>query len=117
MRGVVALDRGIRASGFRPALRDLHLPGTAAVALLVPQLAFAQRSPTLPEIQIIGTTPLPPVRPAAAPGSRSSGRAQVSPANPATSSGPISEAGGVARDKVPSNVQMLAAPDFDHAIT
>jgi iron complex outermembrane receptor protein len=118
MRGVVALDRGIRAPVFRPALRYLHLPGAAVVALLVPQSVFAQQSPTtLPEIQVIGTTPLPPVRPAAAPASRSSAQAQVSPANPAATSAPVGEAGAVDRDKVPANVQTLAAPDFDHAIT
>jgi len=117
MCGVVALDRGARASVFRRALRCLLLPGTVAVALLGAQSAFAQQSPSsLPEIQVIGTTPLPPVRPAAAPASRSSVQAQVSPANPAASSGPIGEAGAIARDKVPSNVQTLAAPDFDHAI-
>src|SRR6202012_2083305 len=89
--------------------------GFGLVALLDPQLAFAQQNPTsLPEIQVIGTTPLPPVRPAAAPASRSS--APVAPANPTASSGPAGEAGAIARDKVPSNVQTLAAPDFDHAV-
>jgi iron complex outermembrane receptor protein len=117
MRGVAALDRGTRAPVFCPALQCLHLPAIAVVALLVPQSALAQQSPTtLPEIRVIGTTPLPPVRPADAPASRASAQAQVSPANPAASSAPAGEAGAIARDKVPSNVQTLAAPDFDHAI-
>jgi iron complex outermembrane recepter protein len=99
-------------------LRCLLLPGFGLGSLLVPQPAFAQQSPTsLPEIRVIGTTPLPPVRPAAAPASRSSAHAQVSPANPPASAAPVGEAGGVDRDKVPSNVQTLAAPEFDHAIT
>ena len=99
-------------------LRYFLLPGFGIVALLVPRSVFAQQNPTgLPEIQVIGTTPLPPVRPAAAPASRSSGRAQVAPANPATTSAPAGEPGAVDRDKIPANVQTLAAPDFDHAIT
>jgi iron complex outermembrane receptor protein len=108
-------------------LRCLRLPGFGIVALLVPQLAFAQQNPTkptLPEIQVIGTTPLPPVRRAAGPASRSSAGAQVPPANlppaapsaPSAPSAPAGEAGGVDRDKVPANVQTLAAPDFDHAV-
>jgi iron complex outermembrane recepter protein len=74
---------------------------------------------------VIGTTPLPPVRPAAASTSGSSSRGQVSPAsppasppaNPAASSAPSRDAGAVDRDKIPSNVQTLAAPDFDHSTT
>jgi iron complex outermembrane receptor protein len=117
MRRVVALERGARALVTRSAVRYFLLSGTAVVALPGPQLAFAQQTPSfLPEIQVIGATPLPPVRPAAAPASRSSVQAQVAPANPAASSGPIGEAGAIARDKVPSNVQTLAAPDFDHVI-
>src|SRR5579862_8056622 len=73
MRSVVAFDRGVSASVFWPMLRRLLLPGFAIVALLGSQPAFAQQNPTsLPEIQVIGTTPLPPVRPAAAPASRAS---------------------------------------------
>src|SRR5580700_10678519 len=101
MCGVVALDRGVRASVMRAALRCLVLPGPAVVALLASQPAFAQQSPSaLPEIQVIGTTPLPPVRPAAAPASRSSAQAQVAPANPAASSAPapVGEPGAVDRD-------------------
>src|SRR5580700_5194209 len=104
MRGVVALGGSVGASAFRPMLRCLRLPGFGIVALLVPQLAFAQQNPTkptLPEIQVIGTTPLPPVRRAAGPASRSSAGAQVPPANlpPAAPSAPAGEAGGVDRDK------------------
>ena len=105
-------------------LRCLRLPGFGIVALLIPQVVFAQQNPakpTLPEIQVIGTTPLPPVRRAAGPASRSSAGAQVPPASlppaaPAASSAPAGEAGGVDRDKIPANVQTLAAPDFDHAV-
>src|ERR1700734_2994161 len=118
MCGVAAFDRGVSASAFRPMLPRLFLPGLGIVALLAPQPAFAQQSPApLPEIQVIGTTPLPPVRPAAAPASRSSAPAQVAPANPAASSAPVGEPGAIARDKVPANVQTLATPDLDHAIT
>jgi hypothetical protein len=59
MCGVAALDRDISASVFRPMLRGLLLPGFGIGALLVPQSAFAQQSPTsLPEIRVVGTTPL-----------------------------------------------------------
>jgi iron complex outermembrane recepter protein len=96
------------------------LSGSAGIALLLlPSLALAQQSPVvLPEMQVIGTTPLPPVRHAAAPASRSPAPAPSSAgADAAPSSALAGEAGGVERDKVPSNVQTLSAPAFDHAIT
>ena len=63
----------------------------------------------LPEIRVIGTTPVPaPARAPAAP----------APAGvPSTTAAPQAVPGAVDRDKVPANVQTLAAPDFDHAIT
>ena len=62
----------------------------------------------LPEIRVIGTTPVPaPARPPAAP----------APAGvPSTTAAPQAVPGAVDRDKIPSNVQVLSAPDFDHAV-
>ena len=64
---------------------------------------------SIPEIHIIGTTPLPRVRPArrAAAAARSAAPLTVTSVAP----------GAIARDKVPSNVQTLSAPDFDHAVS
>ena len=89
--------------------------------LMAPDAAFAQQSananqnsspPKLPEIRVIGTTPLPSVRrakPTAAAAAPSAARAL-----------PIVisiEPGTIARDKIPSAIQTLSAPDFDHTIS
>jgi iron complex outermembrane receptor protein len=64
---------------------------------------------TLPEIRVIGTTPLPPPRPVARPA--------ASTATPAANVAAPAEPGAIDRDKVPSNVQTLSAADFDPATT
>jgi iron complex outermembrane receptor protein len=64
---------------------------------------------TLPEIRVIGTTPLPPPRPAARPA--------ASAATPAATVAAPAEPGAIDRDKVPSNIQTLSAADFDPATT
>jgi iron complex outermembrane receptor protein len=85
-------------------------------ALLAPGIAAAQQaanpSPdsnavSLPEIRVIGTTPVPPPRPAPA--------AQT--ATPTENAPPPAQPGAVDRDKIPSNVQILSASDFDQATT
>ena len=64
---------------------------------------------TLPEIRVIGTTPLSPPRPAARPA--------ASAATPAATVAAPAEPGAIDRDKVPSNIQTLSAADFDPATT
>ncbi len=96
------------AAGLAAALS----PGAAAA-----QTAVAQDAPTLaeiqilPEIHVIATAPVapPPRRPAPA----AAGSGAV--AAPATAAAPAAEPGAVDRDKIPSNVQVLSAADFDHA--
>jgi iron complex outermembrane recepter protein len=133
MRGVSAGRRGIAAAlaGGSAGRRSLALSIVAAV-LAAPAAALAQDGSAtngrpanvkLPEIHVIGSTPLPPVpRPekrAAAP--RRSGEQRSRAATPppaaaapavATPSGAAAEPGAVERDKIPANVQTLAAPDF-----
>ncbi len=90
----------------------------AAVAVLIaPNHAFAQQSQSqvpsrasLPEIHVIGTTPVPPVRRPAKPTAAASPAAQA----PAPQVATTAEPGAVPADKVPSNVQTLSASDFDH---
>ncbi|HMK71607.1 MAG TPA: TonB-dependent receptor, partial [Xanthobacteraceae bacterium] len=81
---------------------------------MVPGVARAQQtaSPTadpasLPEIRVIGASPLSPPRPPP--------QTAAAAATPATSAAPPAEPGAVDRDKIPSNVQTLSAADFDHA--
>src|SRR5580704_1272308 len=122
MRGVVALDRGVRAPAFRWALRCLFPPGTAVVTLLLlaPETATAQQASStsgasnttpLPEISVIATTPVaPPPRRAPA------GAANPSAAVPAESAAATSQAtqpGVVDQDKIPSNIQSVGASAFE----
>jgi iron complex outermembrane receptor protein len=114
MRGAVSVG-GVNASAFWAACCALF--GAAFIAAaLTPGTAIAQQNSNpgadssavpLPEIRIIGTTPLPPPRPAPAP---------TGPvAAPAQSAAPRAEPGAIDRDKVPSNVQTLSTADFDPA--
>src|ERR1700730_1296446 len=107
MRGVGALERGVCASVFWPMLWRVILPAAGIVALVVPQSALAQQSQgpgALPEIVVIGTAPLPPVRRSpGAPGIPSASAAAASP-QPARSAS-TGEAGAIDRDKIPTNVQ------------
>ena len=71
---------------------------------------------TLPEIQVIATTPLSTHPP---PG-LTSGRARArrpAPSPSETAPAAAADPSLIDRDKVPSNVQVLSAPDFDHAKT
>jgi iron complex outermembrane receptor protein len=100
-------------------LRRVSLLAAGIVALVVPQSAFAQQSQgpgALPEIVVIGTAPLPPVRRSpAAPGKPSANAPAANPQPaPAASAG---EAGAIDRDKIPTNVQALPASAFDHGTT
>src|SRR5271170_5069856 len=90
-----------------------------AAFVLKPETGAAQEAssssggsttPTLPEIHVIATTPVPPPRsaPAAATGATSTAAAGT-----AATAVP----GAVEQDKIPSNVQVLSAPAFDQAKT
>ena len=109
MRGAVSVG-GVGASASRAAFCAL-LRIASVAALAAPVAAVAQQNAgagadastvSLPEIRVIGTTPVPPARPAAAPAA-------------ATSAATAAEPGAIDRDKVPANVQTLSAADFDHA--
>ena len=81
--------------------------GAGFAALMASSIAMAQQAGAqdsgavgLPEIRVIGTSPVPPP-----------------PAPPAAPAETAPQPGAVDRDKIPSNVQVLSAPDFDHAKT
>ena len=119
MRGVGGIDRGIGASALWLALRGLLRLDAAIGLLLVPGIVFAQERPRatpLPEIRVIGTTPIPPARRSSATAAKPSAPA-AAPINLPASSEASAPPGAVDRDKIPSHVETLAAPDFDHAAT
>ncbi len=103
---------------------------SAVAAMLTPGAALGQAngsssaagspSVALPEIQVIGTTPVPPPhRPVRRP-ARTEGRAvrRTAPATAPTAvqaAPAAAEPGAVERDKIPSNVQTVSAADFDTA--
>ena len=94
------------------------MPALIVAVLISPTVAAAQNNTgasatsgaaALPEIQVIGTTPLPP------PPRPSRGAGTATPAQPQTA--PAAQPGAIDIDKVPSNVQVLPASAFDHTIT
>ncbi len=116
MRGAVSV-RGVSAAAIRAACHAL-LRAASWAAVMAPGIVAAQQasSPTadssaatLPEIRVIGTTPLPPPRPVARPA--------ASAATPAATVAAPAEPGAIDRDKVPSNIQTLSVADFDPATT
>ena len=66
---------------------------------------------SLPEIKVIGTTPLAPSRPVARPAAAAATAAPT--AVPETAPKPVP--GAVEQDKIPSNVQTVGASAFDYA--
>jgi iron complex outermembrane receptor protein len=97
------------------------LSAVSIAALMAPDAILAQDGGvTLPEVQVIATTPLstPSPRPAARPT-----RAAAAPLRAVSTAAPAAPASAPAapdpslmdRDKVPANVQTLSASDFDHA--
>ncbi len=114
MRRAVSVG-GVSVAAVPAALRAL-LGATCCAAVMAPGIVSAQQtsSPTadsnaatLPEIRVIGTSPLPPPRPAVRPAAAA--------ATPVANVATPAEPGAIDRDKVPSNVQTLSAADFDHA--
>lgn len=116
MRRVVAAAKNVLV------IRALAAAGAAAVAATASGVALGQdntRSGTtppvaLPEIHVIATTPVAPPRAAPRPARVSSpATAVAAPENTAAHAEP----GAVDRDKIPTNVQVVSAPDFDHSVT
>jgi hypothetical protein len=104
------------------ALRKaLQLLGFGIIA--VPASAFAQTAEvTLPEVRVIGTTPLSTVRTArprapVSPGRRTvpAGPAAPALAAPAAEQATATDPGLIDRYKVPSNTVTLTSEDFDRA--
>src|SRR5579872_1881709 len=80
----------------------------SALAQQTSPTAAGSNAVALPEIRVIGTTPLPPPRRRVArPAPRTAAAAAATPA-----AGPPAEPGAVDRDKIPANVQTLSAPAF-----
>src|SRR5450631_3468880 len=115
-------DRGSRRLGGRRALRPAF---AFAVAAMPPLVAHAET--TLPDINVIATTPLSgtrstvrtsapaapsrPVRTRAARATPAAAPAAPAPSAPAPAT---ADPGMIDRDKVPSNTAVLTAADFDH---
>ena len=114
MRRKAGLDGRARVSAFR-ATRRMLMGGVAVSALFVPQIAAAEDAGVnLPEIRVIATGPVPPPRRTAPAPPAPSAASPTAPAEPAA---PAVQPGAVDRDKIPSNVQVLSASDFDHTTT
>jgi len=85
------------------------LTSGSAVAQDAASPTGASNTTALPEIRVIATTPVAPPR-----------RIPQSAGSPAPADenvAQVAEPGAVDRDKIPSNVQVLSASDFDHATT
>jgi iron complex outermembrane recepter protein len=100
---------GRRARGAAPAF---------VVGLsMAPSGVFAQTA--LPDINMIAPSPLPPhrakPRPAAVRPQQDASAAPAAPAEPAAAADAQPATGGIDRDKVPANTQVLTSKDFDHA--
>ena len=114
MRESVSFDGRGRSLALRAAVHGLAAAAFTAASLAANVVAAQQnatadaRGVTLPEIRVIATTPVAPPRPA--PPVVSPAAAQAAPQSAAPA-----EPGAVDRDKIPSNVQLLSASDFDHA--
>ncbi len=102
------------------------LAAIAFAALIACEPVFAQDSgQALPQINVIGTTPLPPPRRPRQPPHRAvaarpahgAASATTAPAQSAPAAGAPAQAvpGAVDRDKIPSNVQVVPAAAFDQA--
>ena len=118
MGGIASFHGEVAVRATYAVFRKTILAASVAT-LMAPRIAVAQQNSNtsadpsavkLPEIRVIATTPLPPPRsaPAAAAGTTST-------AAPETAATAVP--GAVEQDKIPSNVQVLSAPDFDHATT
>jgi iron complex outermembrane recepter protein len=99
------------------------LPALVFGAVTLPVAALGQSAEvTLPEVSVIGTSPLSTVRSArpsgttARPTTRAAGRPATAPVTaPAPVPTVAADAGMIDRNKVPSNTVTLTAQDFDHS--
>jgi iron complex outermembrane recepter protein len=107
MGGVATFVPPLRKAALLVAIVPALSPGTA----LAQQTTSGQDSAavTLPEIRVIPTTPVAPPSKPAPPSAAPAATAETAPAR--------AEPGVVDRDKIPSNVQVLTAPDFSHTVT
>jgi iron complex outermembrane recepter protein len=85
------------------------MPLNAALAQQAPSAGTSINAVSLPEIKVIGTTPLAPSRPVARPAAAAATAAPA--ATPETASKAVP--GVVELDKIPSNVQTVGASAFD----
>jgi iron complex outermembrane receptor protein len=123
MCGVAARERSVGASAGWPRAKCLLLLFGFA-ALVAPHPVFAQQGQTqqdqgstsLPEIVVIGTTPMPPVRRAPVRPGKPSANAHATNSQPAPAAS-TAVVGAIDADKIPSNVQTLSASAFDHSTT
>jgi len=130
MCAFVCVDGGASAPAVSPVLRAA-LRAAVFTALLAPCGLAAQQgqgssststtAATLPEIRVVGTSPVPPPRRAAAPATTATRAVARQPAA-AANAAPVAatttaQPGAIDRDKVPSNIQVISAEDFDHATT
>ena len=119
--------RGAASVSLVAALAAAAMPLGAALAQQAPSTGGGQQAPvqqapsagtgtgtgtnavSLPEIKVIGTTPLAPSRPVARPAAATAAPTAV----PETAPKPVP--GAVEQDKIPSNVQTVGASSFDYA--
>ena len=73
-------------------------------------------SSKLPAINVVGVSPIKPP-PQHKPAASTPGATAAPATNTAEATTTKAEPGVVDRDKIPSNVQTMSAPDFDHAVT
>jgi iron complex outermembrane recepter protein len=97
--------RGAASASRVAALVAAAMPLGAALAQQAPSAGTSTNAVSLPEIKVIGTTPLAPSRPVARPA------AAAPAATPETASKAVP--GVVELDKIPSNVQTVGASAFD----
>ena len=109
----VGASAALRGSLWASLVATVMAP-VAAIGQQTSNPAADSNAAALPEIRVIATTPVAPPRPAAKPSAATAAPAQ-STAAPTQSTATRAEPGVIDRDKVPSNVQTLSAPDFDHA--
>jgi iron complex outermembrane recepter protein len=96
-------------------------PHLAAAQETTAQNTSAQNTPNsaLPTINVVGVSPIKPPPPPRKPASASGAATNAAPSSTSetTTTTTHAEPGVVDRDKVPSNIQTMSAPDFDHAVT
>jgi iron complex outermembrane recepter protein len=118
MRGRGEIGRRGRPA-LRASMRERLLAAASLLALVAPSVAQAQDATvTLPEIRVIGTSPLASPRraPAARPSATTATPAPATtPAVRAPEPAPRADITAIDRDKVPANTQTLLAEDLDHA--